>query len=736
MGFQKIVISVVESLFPTGTKRRKTINIVGRPMAIALGFPVPRQEDIICSLGNFDKIIKKSIKINDLSSTVYWDSIANFLQMKTALFLNNPENRLLFPLVSQPIVSILLVTFNKVEYTFQCLESLKANTDVPYEVIIVDNASTDRTPELLDRLENVTVIKNEDNLGFVKACNQGAKSARGKYVTFLNNDTQVCPGWLHSLVRTMEEYPKCGAVGGKLITPEGRLQEAGSILLSDGAVLGYGRDNNPASPEYNFVREVDFCSGACLLVSKCLFTELGGFDERYAPAYYEEADLCFSIRQSGFKVVYQPETVIIHYEFGSGSHRKASELSKVNKKKFVDKWDECLAKDNMNMSDVKVVFARDRRAGQRVLVVDDRIPAPYLGSGYPRAYAMLCDLASLGYIVTFVPLSAPDCIQPHTRYLQQMGIEVFYSDTDLEFKKFIAARKGYYETAIVSRPHNMSKVIDILRRYSPSTTVIYDAEALFALRDILKHEVEGKRFSENEQKRLIAKEVELLKKADILVAVSEYEKKVFNDFGCAKVEVWGHPLSLKTTDTNFKDRKDILFVGSFLLPDSPNEDAAIYFVEKIFPAIKAKLNCRLWIVGTNRLESIKALESEHIVVTGRVVDLMEYFDRCRLFVVPHRFSAGISLKLLESMSNGLPAVVSPLIAKQLGLTDGEEVLVASSPDKFVDNVERLYTDEKIWKKLRATSSNFVQKTCNEEGMKKNLDKIVKQTFNKQGQGVG
>jgi len=553
---------------------------------------------------------------------------------------------------------------------------------------------------------------------------------------FLNNDTQVCPGWLPSLIRTIEEYPKCGAVGGKLVTPEGRLQEAGSVLWSDGTALGYGRNSNPASPEYNFVREVDFCSGACLLVSKNLFTELGGFDERYAPAYYEEADFCFSLRQSGFKVVYQPETVVIHYEFGSCSHEKASELSEVNKKKFVEKWGESLAKDKLDMTETNVVFARDRRVGERILVIDDRIPAPYLGSGYPRAYAMLCDLASLGYVVTFVPILVSGCIQPHARYLQQMGVEVFYSDDNLDFEKFISLRKGYYDAAIVSRPHNMNTAFDPIRRHSPDTTVIYDAEAIVALREILHNEITGKKLSDKKQERLISKELELFKQADMLIAVSEYEKKIFNNYGFPRVEVWGHPLTLKITPANFEERKDILFVGSFLLPDSPNEDAAIYFVEKIFPQIKAKLNCRLWIVGTNRLDSIKALESEHIVVTGRVDDLMEYFDRCRLFVVPHRFSAGISLKLLESMSHGLPAVVSPLIAKQLGLTDGKEVLVASSPETFAENIERLYTNEKNWKKLRAASLNFVKKTCDEEGMKKTLDKIVKQAINRQGHGVG
>jgi GT2 family glycosyltransferase len=314
-------------------------------------------------------------------------SLDTFMSYKLLNFLSQPGVNLSFPKFEEPIVSIITLTFNKVEFTYQYLESIIAHTDIPYELIIVDNGSHDETTSLLDRLENVTIIKNNENLGFIKGCNQGASKARGKYLLFLNNDINVTPGWLSKLVRTIESYPKCGAVGCKVIWPNGKLQEAGSIIWSDGSALGYGREDDPMHPEYSYLREVDYCSGACLLVRKDIFQQLGLFDERYIPAYYEDSDLCLGIWGLGYKVVFQPDVVVFHNEFTSSSFNKATALMATNQSKFVAKRKDTL-KDKFDPSPNNVLFARDLRQGNRILVIDDRVPTPYQGAGYPRADQM------------------------------------------------------------------------------------------------------------------------------------------------------------------------------------------------------------------------------------------------------------------------------------------------------------------------------------------------------------
>src|SRR5262249_28913496 len=150
------------------------------------------------------------------------------------------------------------------------------------------------------------VLRNDANLGFGRACNQAAARARGDYLLFLNNDAELAPRCVQALVETAEKDPRCGAVGGRIVLSDGRLQEAGSIVWNDGTAESYGRGAlDPFAPEYSYRKEVDFCSAALLLVRRDLFERLGRFDDRFAPAYYEDVDLCMGIRDLGFTVVYQ-----------------------------------------------------------------------------------------------------------------------------------------------------------------------------------------------------------------------------------------------------------------------------------------------------------------------------------------------------------------------------------------------------------------------------------------------
>lgn len=221
---------------------------------------------------------------------------------------------LIFPRRDKIQVSIIIPVFNNLKFTLECLTSvLKYSFGVPYEVIVVDDASTDRTAEVLSKASHIVYLKNKKNLGFVHACNLGASQAKGKYLLFLNNDAQVTEDWLQSLVNTFEEHENVGAAGPKILFPDGRLQEAGAVVNRDGTSRLIGVFDDPNLPRYNYAREVMYCSGSCLLVESRMFKELGGFDAGLAPAYCEDWDLAFRLREQGRRILYNPRSLVVHH---------------------------------------------------------------------------------------------------------------------------------------------------------------------------------------------------------------------------------------------------------------------------------------------------------------------------------------------------------------------------------------------------------------------------------------
>ena len=248
-----------------------------------------------------------------------------------------------------PLVSVVIPAFNQVEYTLCCLASIcRYPARRAFEVIVVDDCSSDVTQEMVCCIAGVHYVKNEENLGFIRSCNKGASLARGRYVMFLNNDTQVLAGWLDALVDVFDTVPDAGLAGSKLIYPSGHLQDAGTVMNRDGTAVMVGLNDAPDRPQYNYLREVDYCSGASMLLERDLFTRLGGFDELFMPAYFEDADLGFRVRQSGKKVIYQPASIVVHHlsvttnDTGQGKNR----LIEVNRAKFVERWRSELDRQN------------------------------------------------------------------------------------------------------------------------------------------------------------------------------------------------------------------------------------------------------------------------------------------------------------------------------------------------------------------------------------------------------
>ena len=255
-----------------------------------------------------------------------------------------------FEKTASPLVTIIIPCRNEWAFTHSCLYAIRNNTTaIPCEIVVADDTSTDETENIANLVAGVTVVRNTVNLGFLRNCNNAANTAKGKYLVFLNNDTNVQKGWLNSLLETIERDPMIGMVGPKFVYPDGKLQEAGGIIWNDASGWNYGKWDDPDRQQYNFARETDYISGACLMIRKALWEEIGGFDERYAPAYYEDSDLAFEVRKRGFKVVYQPASVVVHFEgttCGTDSGKGIKKYQEINRAKFFRKWETVLKNEH------------------------------------------------------------------------------------------------------------------------------------------------------------------------------------------------------------------------------------------------------------------------------------------------------------------------------------------------------------------------------------------------------
>ena len=434
------------------------------------------------------------------------------------------------PKTDRPMVSIIIPAYNQVSYTYACVKSILEHTDfelTPYEILLADDVSTDATKEISEYIDGLIICRNAENQGFLKNCNQAAAKATGDFLFFLNNDTKVTDGWLESLVTLIGSDDSIGMVGSKLVYPDGRLQEAGGIIWSDGSGWNYGRLQDPSLPEFNYVKDVDYISGAAIMISRALWMEIGGFDERFAPAYCEDSDLAFEVRKHGKRVVYQPKSVVVHFEgVSNGTDVEGTGLKryqKINQETFKEKWAEELKKQSVNTGDPDPFAARDRSQGKPcVMVFDHYVPTWDKDAGSRTTYQYLKMFLKKGFNVKFVGDNFRHD-EPYSSALEQMGIEILhgakYQDGIFDY---IKQHKSFIDFAYLNRPHIAVKYIDWLKENTDIKCIYYghDLHYLRLQREYeLKEDIRTKRESEYWK----GLEFSVMQKADMVYYPSQTE---------------------------------------------------------------------------------------------------------------------------------------------------------------------------------------------------------------------
>jgi len=633
--------------------------------------------------------------------------------------------RLPFAHTAQSQVSVILVLFNRAELTLRCLRSLLEQA-LPVELVVVDNASSDETARLLSRVEGATIIKSPENVGFLCASNLAAAAATGEYLLFLNNDAELLPGSLASAVCTAGRSPDVGAVGGRIMLHDGSLQEAGSILWRDGSCSGYGRGDSPGLPEYQFARDVDFCSAALLLTPRQLFLDLGGFDERFAPAYYEDVDYCVRLWQSGHRVVYDPGTVALHVEFASAQSAAAAVARQtVARDAFCAKHREWL-RGQPDCASTGMLAARRRPGrGLAVLFVDDRTPRLSAGFGFPRAAEIIRAFDDLGHFVTLYPTSLVG-EDWRDAYLDiPVSVEVMLGWGPGRLKEFCQERASLYDCIVVSRAHNMRLLR--ARLGSPSRwgpPVLYDAEAVEAIRDEGRRRLAGRPAPDEEVRRLVDEELALADGVAGVWSVSDSERRRFESARASTVHVVGHAVEPRLGQRSWADRDGLLFVGAFH-ELSPNTDAVLWFVREVLPRVRARLpRAHLTVVGQDPPPEVSDIDIPDVEVVAGTVDLEPLYDRARVFIAPTRFGAGIPIKVIHAAAHGVPVVCTPLLAEQLGWVDGADLLAAGTADGFADACVSLLTSQDQWEMVREGALRRVRSEYSRERLRSSLDEAL------------
>jgi len=632
------------------------------------------------------------------------------------------------PPCGSPTLTFIIVAKNKAHLTLLTIESVLQFADVPYELVIVDNGSTDSIPAVLDRIPEAKVIRNQTNGGFGPACVQAADIAAGEYLCFLNNDALLTRGTVSAALKNFDRED-VGAVGAKILLANGKLQEAGSIIWSDGSALGYGRGDDPDLPQYNFRRPVDFCSAVFLITPKEVFRRMGGFSERFAPAYYEDTDYCMVLWQNGLSVIYEPLAQIMHYESASsGGNDLATPMMAAHQIKFKEKWGSALNRHYAPTSE-NICAARVsvNSRSLRILYIDDRVPKRTLGAGYPRSNDIVTELARMGHHVVCSTSTFPLIGDGHA----DLPREVEPFDGFRFRQKLVDEYMPCADIVWVSRPHNLKL---LLNEYPSVFTarkfaLVYDAEAIFSQRARSRAALFGEPTvpTHSLEPSGLEEELSLAKMADAVVVVSEADRTIMRDAGVRSAHIVGFSVSATPTASPFLKRDVFLFVGSVHGSDNPNADSIREFCRTHWARVHRATGALLVVAGYGTELLRDEIADDTVQILGMQEDLRPLYDRARVFVVPTRYAAGLPFKAYEAAGFGVPMVVSPLIARQMQWSDGADYLAASDPDQMAEYCIRLYGNQQLWESFRANGLARIEADLNPGIFGDSLRRILGET---------
>lgn len=646
-------------------------------------------------------------------------------QALSLLALDAPFEPFSLPCASDPKVSIIIPAHGKVAYTWACLRSIALHAShTPFEVIVVDDASPDDTATVLARIDGLRLLRNARNLGFVGTCNEGARIAKGEYLLFLNNDTQVTAHWMDALLQCFADHDDCGIAGSKLVYPDGRLQEAGGLVFQDATCWNLGRFENRDLPRWQFRRETDYVSGASLMIRRTLFERVGGFDTHLSPGYYEDADLAFAIRAAGWRVIYEPASMVIHCEGISAGTDLSSGMKRfqaINQSKFAAKWQEALSRHPTRQTPLDKAMRWRTRA--RMLVVDATTPDASRDSGSLRLMEMFRIFAAQGWSVTFCPDDARASREDVAR-LGTLGVETLVMPSASDLPGWLADNGQELGAVMLCRHTVAGQYARLVRRHAPQARLIFDTVDLHFVREQRAAEVSGQVAMTRQAELSRQSELSLIAGSDVTFVVSPDEQALLRKLlPAAKVELVSNIHAIHGCSTPHAQRHDLIFIGGHGHP--PNVDAVRWIAHDILPALRAtNPEAVVHVLGDMSQELRTELARDGLVFHGRVAHLDTWMETALASLAPLRFGAGVKGKINMSMSYGLPVIATPIAVEGMHLHHEDNVLLAEQAQDFAHAYRRLQDDAHLWSHISAASVDNVRHYFSVEAAARTLLRVL------------
>lgn len=616
-----------------------------------------------------------------------------------------------FPKIDTPDVSIVIPAHNKVEVTYLALCSLLlAQNNASFEVIVVDDASSDETATLEEIVSGITVLHNAEPQRFIRACNAGVAKARGQYVVLLNNDVEVTSGWLDQLIDGFSRFDGVGAVGSKLLYPTGELQDAGGMVWGTGNPWNYGNRQNPWAPQFSYARQVDYLSGAALMTTRDIWDEVGGLSSYLEPMYFEDTDFSFKVRDAGYKTFFIPSSIVYHYEgmtSGTDVSTGYKRYQEVNRPKFKRQWVKAYASHG-KVEGHRPDLEKDRGIVGRVLFIDYTTPRPDRDAGSYAAIQEIRMVQSLGYKVTFLPQNLA-YFADYTEELQRMGVEVITAPFVLSVPEYLQTYAADYDAFYITRYYVGDATLPIIRQAAPDAKILFNNADLHFLRELRRAMNNGSDADLTQMRDVREMELRVMRDVDVILSYNDTEHAVITSYLEGSVPVTKCPWVVDVPDVvpDLKDRSGLSFLGSF--GHHPNIEGLEWFSNQVLPMIVGEMpECHLSVYGSGMGQNLDHLASDALTPVGFVEDIADAFHRHRIFVAPLLSGAGIKGKVLSALAHGIPCVLSPTAAEGIGLRDGHDCFIVKRPEDWVAAVQKLQSDDALWSQMSENSQKYMR----------------------------